>query len=264
MRKTVFLLCFLAICDNYCVTLHYKITNIVTKMKQSYGKSSIEWLDEIDSTNSELRRRLQSLDNLSVIAARYQTAGRGQGTHTWLSPEDENLTFSILLRFGKGGIVQLPATEAVRITQAATLSIRSFLLSEGVQSRIKWPNDIWVADRKICGMLIENILDGPNVAFSIVGIGVNLNQQSFDPALPNPVSLAQLTGRRYPLRETLGRICEMICRRVAQLDTADGRYELEKEFNSHLFHLERSKQEVLTEAIDNFEAAQPPRKDRRR
>lgn len=232
-------------------------------MKQSYGKSSIEWLDEIDSTNSELRRRLQSLDNLSVIAARYQTAGRGQGTHTWLSPEDENLTFSILLRFGKGGIAQLPATEAIRITQAATLSIRSFLLSEGVQSRIKWPNDIWVADRKICGMLIENILDGPNVAFSIVGIGVNLNQQCFDPALPNPVSLAQLTGRRYPLRETLGRICEMICRRVAQLDTADGRYELEKEFNEHLFHLEKSRQDALSEAIADFEEGQQPVKDPR-
>ena len=112
-------------------------------------------------------------------------------------------------------------------------------------------------------MLIENILDGPNVAFSIVGIGVNLNQQSFDPALPNPVSLAQLTGRRYPLRETLGRICEMICRRVAQLDTADGRYELEKEFNEHLFHLEKSRQDALSEAIADFEEGQQPVKDPR-
>ena len=147
-------------------------------MKQSYGNTPIEWLDEIDSTNSELRRRIGALDNLSVIAARYQTAGRGQGTHTWLSPEDENLTFSVLLRFGKGGLSPLPATEAVRITQMATLSIRSFLLSEGVESRIKWPNDIWVGDKKICGMLIENILDGKYVASSIVGIGVNLNQKA--------------------------------------------------------------------------------------
>lgn len=230
-------------------------------MKQSYGNIPIEWLDEIDSTNSELRRRIGALDNLSVIAARFQTAGRGQGTHTWLSPEDENLTFSVLLRFGKGGLSPLPATEAVRITQMATLSIRSFLLSEGVESRIKWPNDIWVGDKKICGMLIENILDGKYVASSIVGIGVNLNQKAFDPALPNPVSLTQLTGNHYPLKETLQRIYEMICRRAAQLDTSDGRYELEREFEEHLFHLERHKQDALSDAIAGFEEGLRPAQD---
>ena len=232
-------------------------------MKQSYDYSSITWLECTDSTNSDIRRGLDVLDNLSVIAARFQTAGRGQGTHTWLSPKAENLTFSLLLRFGEGSICSLPATEAVRITQMATLSVHSFLAEEGISARIKWPNDIWVGDKKICGMLIENILDGPNVAFSIVGIGVNLNQQSFDPALPNPVSLAQLTGRRYPLRGTLVRICKMICRRVAQLDTADGRYELEKEFNEHLFHLEKSRQDALSEAIADFEEGQQPVKDPR-
>ena len=117
---------------------------------------------------------MDGLANLSVIAARFQTAGRGQGTHTWLSPKDENLTFSILIRFGEDGVPVLPATEAVRISYIATLSIRDFLLDEGIESRIKWPNDIWVEDRKICGMLIENILDGPNVGCSIIGIGINI------------------------------------------------------------------------------------------
>ena len=229
-------------------------------MKQSYDKTAIEWLDETDSTNSELRRRLHSLDNLSVIAAEYQTAGRGQHSHTWLSPEGENLTFSVLLRFGPGAVPFLPAAEAVRITQMATLSIRSFLLSEGVESRIKWPNDIWVADRKICGMLIEIILDGNNVASSIIGIGINLNQKVFDPALPNPVSLSQLTGKHYPLRTTLQTIYEMICRRAAQLSTSDGRNELEKEFAEHLFHLERHEQQTLDEAISDFEEGLRPSK----
>lgn len=207
-------------------------------MKQSYGCGSIEWLECTDSTNLDVRRRLSSLDNLSVIAARFQTAGRGQGDHIWVSPEAENLTFSVLLRFGEGAISPLPAVEAVRITHTATLALYSFLEEEGVKARIKWPNDIWVGNRKICGMLIENILDGANVACSIIGIGLNLNQKEFDPNLPNPVSLTQLTGRNYPLEATLERLHKEICRRVAQLDTSDGRYELERLFNKYVFHLE--------------------------
>ena len=207
-------------------------------MKQSYCSTSIEWLDSTDSTNSYVRRRLHSLDNLSVIASRFQTSGRGQGDHVWVSPDAENLLFSILFRFGDGGISPLPALEAVRITHAATLAVHSFLAGEGVEARIKWPNDIWVGDRKICGMLIENILDGPNVACSIIGIGLNLNQKEFDMDLPNPVSLFQLTGRTYPLEATLECLYKEICRRAVQLDTSDGRYELEMDFNKNVFKLE--------------------------
>ena len=210
----------------------------MTKTKKSYDSFPIRWLDTTDSTNSDIRRGLEGLANLSVIAARFQTAGRGQGTHTWLSPRDENLTFSILLRFGADGIPVLPATDAVRISYVITLAIRDFLAEEGVESRIKWPNDIWVADRKICGMLIENVLDGPNVGCSIVGIGINLNQGSFDPSLPNPVSLYMLTGRKYDLQASLRRLYEKICRRVAQLSVPDGYNELEMEFNENVFHLE--------------------------
>ena len=210
----------------------------MTKTKKSYDSFSIHWLDTTDSTNSDIRRGLGELANLSVIAARFQTAGRGQGTHTWISPKDENLTFSILIRFGKDGIPGLPAADAVRISYVATLSIRDFLAEEGIEARIKWPNDIWVEDRKICGMLIENVLDGTNVGSSIVGIGINLNQGSFDPSLPNPVSLSMLTGRHYDLETTLQRLYKIICRRVAQLSVPDGYNELEMEFNNHVFHLE--------------------------
>ena len=210
----------------------------MTKTKKSYDSFPIRWLDTTDSTNSDIRRGLESLANLSVIAARFQTAGRGQGTHTWISPKDENLTFSILLRFGTDGIPALPATDAVRISYVITLAIRDFLADEGVESRIKWPNDIWVGERKICGMLIENVLDGPNVGCSIVGIGINLNQGSFDLSLPNPVSLYMLTGRKYDLQASLRRLYEKICRRVAQLSVPDGYNELEMEFNENVFHLE--------------------------
>lgn len=225
----------------------------MTKLKQSYVYSGIEWLEQTDSTNLDVRRNLDKLDNLSVIAARVQTAGRGQGDHHWVSPKDENLTFSMLLRFGEGALERLDSSQAVRITQMATVAVRSFLLSEGVSARIKWPNDIWVGPKKICGMLIENILEGTEIAASIVGIGLNLNQRSFDPTLPNPVSLSQLTGKTYGLRSTLESLYKVICRHASMLNDPAGRSELEKVFEQNLFHLDKSARENFEESIASFE-----------
>lgn len=226
----------------------------MTKSELSQNGRHIHWREVTDSTNLDVRRRLPELDNLSVIAARFQTAGRGQGSHTWLSPAGENLTFSVLLRFGDAGLKALAASEAVRITQAATVSMLSFLESEGVRARIKWPNDVWVGDRKICGMLIENNLEGTMVRESIVGIGLNLNQTAFDPALPNPVSLRQLTGREYDPSEVLLRLYKEICRHAEKLNSDDGRSELEKCFSDNHFHLDESARTKLEGAIADFEA----------
>lgn len=226
----------------------------MTKSEFSQFERHIQWLEVTDSTNLDIRRRLPELDNLSVIAARFQTAGRGQGSHTWLSPAGENLTFSVLLRFGGNSLKPLAASEAVRITQVATVSMLAFLKSEGVRARIKWPNDVWVGDRKICGMLIENILEGTELSESIVGIGLNLNQLAFDPALPNPVSLRQLTGREYDPSEGLFRLYKEIRRHAEKLNSDDGRLELEKVFCENLFHLDESARTKLEGAIADFEA----------
>lgn len=163
----------------------------------------IIWYDMVDSTNSELRRRLGELDNLSIIAAKSQTQGRGQGSHCWTSADGENLTFSLLLRFDGE---RTPAREAAVINDIITPAIRGFLSEEGIESWVKLPNDIWVGDRKICGILIENILHGGFLGETIVGIGLNLNQTGWPSDLPNPVSLMELTGKEYPPEETLERI----------------------------------------------------------
>lgn len=213
--------------------------------------SPIRWHKVLDSTNNEARRDFDSLDNMSVIAARYQTAGRGRGTHSWVSTEGENLMFSLVLKFREG---LLPASEAVRITHFATVSVCDLLLEEEVEPRIKWPNDIWVEDSKICGILIENSFSGTSVTGSIVGIGLNLNQKSFDPLLPNPTSLTLLTGREYSLEATLDRLYEIFCRRAPMLEGDDGRARLELEFSKRMFVLEKSGQDRISDAIDSFEA----------
>ena len=204
-------------------------------MEPSDACAHILWLETADSTNSELRRRIAGLDNLSIIAAREQTAGRGQGTHTWFSTPGRNLTFSILYRFGDA--YALAASDAILITQVTTLAIRDYLLGHGVRARIKWPNDIWVEDRKICGILIENTLESGMVRESIVGIGLNLNETGWPPELPNPVSLRELTSREYAPEAELTALEKEIRRRFGLLASPDGRCSLQEEFGKFMFRL---------------------------
>ncbi|MCR5351019.1 MAG: biotin--[acetyl-CoA-carboxylase] ligase [Bacteroidales bacterium] len=209
-------------------------------MEPSHATPHIIWLETADSTNRVLRARIGELDNLSIIAAREQTAGRGQGTHTWYATPGENLTFSILYRFA--GKFRLQASDALLITQVTTLALRDHLLGHGIQARIKWPNDIWVGDRKICGILIENIVESGAVRESIVGIGLNVNETGWPAGLPNPVSLSELTGQRYRLETELEGLHQAICRRFSQLGSSDGRESLAEEFGENMFRLPEGQQ----------------------
>ena len=187
-----------------------------------------------DSTNSELRRRLDRSDNLTIIAAEKQSEGRGQGNHTWHSAPGRNLTFSILLRHRC-----LKATDALAVTSIMALGICDYLQTKGIGPWIKWPNDIWVEEKKICGILIENTINAGTIESSIVGVGLNLNQTDWPPELPNPVSLKNLTGQEYDTHEELRRLSEAIARRSAQASTPAGAAEIIDEFNRVVVRLER-------------------------
>lgn len=204
-------------------------------MKPSDACAHILWLKTADSTNSELRRHIEGLDNLSIIAAREQTAGRGQGSHSWFASPGENLTFSVLYRFG--GACSLAASDAILITQVTTLALLDYLRLNGVEARIKWPNDIWVGSKKICGILIENSLSEGMVRESIVGIGLNLNETRWPQELPNPVSLRELTGRHYVPDAELEALEKEIRRRFGQLASPGGRFSLQEEFGKYMFRL---------------------------
>ena len=200
-------------------------------------QTDIRWYDTVGSTNDEARRLIQDLDNLSVIAARCQTAGRGQGDHKWHSLPGENLTFSAVLKFGGQGLAPLAARDALVITETVTLALRLYLEERGVKARIKWPNDIYVGDSKVCGILIENILHGAEIASSIIGIGLNLNQKDFPADLPNPVSLTLLTGRSYDIEEELKDFHSILSACAEKTNTADGRRYLDDSFKEYVFNL---------------------------
>lgn len=176
-------------------------------------------LEETASTNTYLRGMTDAL-HATVIAARRQSAGRGQRGNTWESEPDANLTFSILVR--PAGI---PPVKQMAISRAVSLSIVRWLdryLPDGMEASIKWPNDIYVGDRKICGILIEHVLTAGRIERTIIGVGININQKAFYSDAPNPVSLTQLTGLTYPLDSMLREVTADIISLVEAEDRACG------------------------------------------
>ena len=152
---------------------------------------------ETDSTNRWLRDSTPSLaagENIAVVAD-YQTAGKGCGSNSWESERGKNLTFSMLIH--PEGI---PANAQFRMTEVVSVALCETLepyINNKVE--IKWPNDIYVGERKICGILIENRLQGSVIKDAVIGIGLNVNQREFLSDAPNPVSLYQLTGQETDL-----------------------------------------------------------------
>ena len=119
-----------------------------------------------------------------------QTAGKGQRGNKWHSARGKNLLFSIALKFDDLTGPHFQAYDQFSINEMAALSVVDFLAAHSIKAKIKWPNDIYVNDRKICGMLIENSIQAGRIAWSIVGIGINVNQTVFSRDTGNPTSMA--------------------------------------------------------------------------
>lgn len=162
---------------------------------------TVLWYETVDSTSAVIEREHANMADGTVIAAEFQTAGRGQADHKWHSAQGQNLTFSILLKYSPERYIS-PAGQQI-ITPATSLAVVDFLKDFGISAQIKKPNDIYVDGKKICGMLIENALRFGRMERTTIGIGINVNQESFPADLPNPVSIFQLTGRKYDKKECL-------------------------------------------------------------
>lgn len=186
-----------------------------------------------------MKKELPSLDNLSIISARCQTAGRGQGDHTWYSSEDTNLTFSILFKFPPLSRYELKAKDGIIVTRISTLALYDYLQTKSISARIKWPNDIWVGEKKISGMLIENTVSDGLVLDSIVGIGLNVNEVSWPETLPNPVSMKELTGKDYVLEKEMEELASCLEKRYEQTASEEGRDRLKEEFKSLVFYVKK-------------------------
>jgi birA, biotin-[acetyl-CoA-carboxylase] ligase region len=165
-------------------------------------------INKTNSTNTFLREQILNGDNIeegTVVWADFQTAGRGQKGNSWESNDKENLLFSLLLTPDT-----IEASNQFIISQAVSVGIVEYLNSLSQGFSIKWPNDIYYKDKKIAGMLIENDMSGKNISASIVGIGLNVNQEKFLSDAPNPISLYNIFDRQFDRYEVLSKILDSI------------------------------------------------------
>lgn len=175
-------------------------------------------ISETNSTNSYLQTfcAKEKTEEFTTVAADYQTSGRGQRGNSWESEPHKNLLFSFVL-FPEF----LEARRQFLISQIVSLAIKEELDTYTDDVSIKWPNDIYWKEKKICGILIENDLIGRNISRSIAGIGININQEEFHSPAPNPVSLYQITGKQYEIFEVLKNIMLRIQSYYCQLKKND-------------------------------------------
>ena len=162
---------------------------------------NVIWKESSPSTNAELKSAVSDMKDGTVLAAVSQHEGYGQGNHKWHSAPGMNLTFSILRKYGMERV--FPAAEQQLLTMSASLAVLDFLREHSIEALIKMPNDIYVSDNKICGMMIENGLCGKYMKWRVIGIGLNINETEFPEDLPNPVSLSMLTGGQYEIKKCL-------------------------------------------------------------
>ena len=163
-------------------------------------------IDETDSTNRWMKELIQlhpseNTQHEMVVVCDYQTAGRGCGSNSWEAEPGKNLLMSVLMHPKKvSARTQFIITQIVSVALCRTIET---VIGSEHRVTIKWPNDIYVGDKKICGVLIENSIEGRRIKDCIIGIGLNVNQTEFKSDAPNPVSIAQLTGKEMDREEVL-------------------------------------------------------------
>jgi len=194
----------------------------------------IIYLEETNSTNNHIQQLLSEKKNIeegTLFWTGFQTAGRGQSQNKWESERNANLTFSMLLSPDF-----IPVTGQFLLSQITALGIVDFLSSfcELQDLSIKWPNDIYWQDKKICGMLIENLLSGHSMSHTILGIGINVNQITFRGDAPNPVSVRQISGKSYELDLAITLVRDAILSRYMQL-LRDEKEQIRRDYFNRLY-----------------------------
>lgn len=195
------------------------------------------FIETTDSTNRVLHdvvdgkcTIINKLDDCSVLFANEQTAGRGMGTNCWHSDPGQNILASFYFESG------ILARKQFEFNRFFALAVRNMVAKYVPHVQIKWPNDILIDGKKLAGILIEHSVQGEKLAYSIAGIGLNVNQTVFDPVIPNPTSLKLYAQSDFSVKQILNELIESCQSYYAMLK--EGKFdELEKEYLEHLYRL---------------------------
>lgn len=188
-------------------------------------------LNAIDSTNSYLINlgKKEGLSDQTIVVAESQNKGRGQVGNVWQSKPMQSLTFSVFKRFE-----DLPVSNLSSIAFAVSIGVHLTLKKMLVpQVTIKWPNDIMSYSKKMTGILIENQLKHNKIVSSVIGIGLNVNEENFE-NLPQATSILLSTGKKHNLDEVLKLVSEAILNQLERVEQGDYQ-NLKKEYEKVLF-----------------------------
>ena len=190
---------------------------------------------EVDSTNAEARRlSVEGAESGLVVTAKKQTAGKGRRGRSWESPADENLYFSILLR------PSLEPEKAPMLTLVMAYSVAKALQKEDIQVLIKWPNDLVLSGKKVCGILTEMNLSGAQVEDVIVGVGLNVNTMKFPDELEDKAtSLRKETLRELECGELLQLILKEFDKQYQRFLENQNLEFLQEDYNAMLINRDR-------------------------
>lgn len=195
------------------------------------GKPFIK-LNSVDSTNNYAMQKVKigSANHGTAYFAYEQTAGKGQYDKHWLSGKGENIILSIVLEPRNFSVIRKFYLNV--ITALAAKNLFNKYTTDII--KIKWPNDIYWCDRKTAGILIENVVRGDKIIYSVAGMGININQTDFSAGLKNPASLKQITGKDYDVLKLAEELCLMLNEKYIQL--LNGSVEdLLNEYNNNLY-----------------------------
>jgi len=192
------------------------------------------YLPSCHSTNdiaAELVRS-KSFQEGTVVITNDQTKGKGQRGSIWLTEPGQNLTFSVIL---KPNFIRIE--EQFLISKAISVGICAYLKNYTRHAKIKWPNDIYIGDSKVCGTLIENSIQGSSIFSSIVGIGLNINQKEFRNS--RATSLAMDHNSSFALPDEFKKLMKHLDASYFRLKTVSGRAFLESEYLNLLYDYEQ-------------------------
>lgn len=223
--------------------------------KNEQAEKNGENTPDENASNKKVGLNDKSTGKVQLVTTDYQTHGHGQVNTVWESARGENLLFSFLFR-----PQHITAGEQFFLSEIACLAVAHTLdaYTEGIS--VKWPNDVYHHDRKICGMLLRHTLSGAQISATLVGIGLNLNQKQFVGDAPNPVSLRQIIGRPVDREEVLNRFAHHFDRLLRTVTPPDPderlaqRQRLHREYLRRLYHRDGAHDYVDAASGETFSA----------
>ena len=221
----------------------------MSRVFKTYSFKKWIYKASILSTNADFPFSVsKNSNNTNIVLYSYiQSAGKGQIGRKWYSGVHKNMTFSLQM-----GIHQLLARDQFHLNMIISLGLRDWIAHIlGDEVTIKWPNDIYIKNKKLAGILVQNTLSEQYISKTLVGIGININETEFPSELPNPISFQQITGSGFDINALFANMLHYLGKRFQFYDEQSF-VNLQKQYTSKLYLLDKVSTFALSENDQHF------------